>query len=215
VIHRFYSGKGLVSPYGKIVQLPGGAVLMAVYFEFFDDRHHQSYLFRSKDNGKTWGDPVLMGAHYNETGIAQLRDGRLLAALRSEVGGHLAITESADRGRTWSAPVQVTADLEHPADLIQLRDGRVLMVFGERNAPRGVHAMLSPDGRSWDKTKQIVLADDAPNVDCGYPSSVEVGKGKVVTIYYQVDDPKNAPTSSSARAVVWDVPAAGGRQSTQ
>ena len=64
---------------------------MAVYFEFFDERRNQSYLFRSKDGGKTWGDPVLMGKHYNETGIALLRDGRVLAAMRSEKGGHLAI----------------------------------------------------------------------------------------------------------------------------
>jgi sialidase-1 len=204
-IYDFYKGKGAISPYGKIVQLPDGTVLMAVYFEFFDDRHNQSYLFRSTDGGKTWGSPVLMGEHSNETGIVRLRDGRLLAALRSEKGGHLSITESADAGRTWSKPVQITADSEHPADLIQLRDGRVLLVYGERNAPRGVHAMISPDGRTWDKSKRIVLADDASNGDCGYPSSVEVSKGKVVTLYYQVEDPKNVPASASARAVLWDV----------
>lgn len=202
-IHKFYAGKGAVSPYGKIIQLPDGTVLMAVYFEFFDDRGNQSYLFRSGDGGKTWGEPVLLGAHYNETGIARLRDGRLLAAMRSEKGGHIAITESADQGRTWSSPTRVTGDNEHPADLIQLRDGRVLMVFGERNAPRGVHAIISPDGRKWDNSKAIVLADDAPNVDCGYPSSVETATGQVVTLYYQVDDAKNAPASASARAILW------------
>jgi Neuraminidase (sialidase) len=202
-IHQFYAGKGDVSPYGKIVQLPGGTVLMAVYFEFFDGRGNESYLFRSKNGGKTWGDPVLLGRHFNETGIVRLRDGRILAALRSEQGGHIAIAESADEGHTWSTPVQITADREHPADLIQLHDGRVLMVFGERNAPRGVHAIISKDGRTWKKSSQIVLADDAPIGDCGYPSSVEVEGGRVLTLYYQVDDSKNAPSSASARAVIW------------
>ncbi len=206
-IHNFYANKGLVSPYGKIVQLKDGTVLMAVYFEFFDERKNESYMFRSKDGGKTWGEPVRLGEHMNETGIAVLRDGRVLAALRSEKGANLSISESKDQGRTWSKPVQVTADSEHPADLIQLRDGRVLMVFGERNAPRGVHALISADGRTWDNAKPIVLADDAPNGDCGYPSSVEVEKGKIVTLYYQVDDLKNVPASSSSRAVVWSVPA--------
>src|SRR6476646_1338919 len=187
-IHHFYAGKGHVSPYGKIVQLPDATVVMAVYFEFFDGRGNESYLFRSKDAGQTWGDPVLLGRHYNETGIARLRDGRILAALRSEKGAYLAITESADQGRTWSKPAQITADSEHPADLIQLRDGRVLMVFGERNAPRGVHAMISPDGRTWNKAGQIVLAGDAPNGACRRPSSVEVAAGSVLTLYYQVDD---------------------------
>jgi sialidase-1 len=206
VIYKFYEGKGHVSPYGKIVQLGDGSVRMAVYFEFFDGRGNQSYLFRSDDGAKTWKDPVLLGANYNETGIAALRDGRLLAAMRSEKGGNLAIIESSDKGRTWSQPVQITKDSEHPADLIQLRDGRVLLSYGERNAPRGVHAMLSADGRAWDKSKDIVLADDAPVTDCGYPSSVEVGPGKIVTIYYQVDDPKNAPATSSSRVVLWNAP---------
>jgi BNR repeat-like domain len=203
-IHQFYAGKGDVSPYGKIVQLPGSAALMAVYFEFFDGRGNESYIFRSSDGGKTWADPVLLGRHYNETGIVRLRDGRILAALRSEKGGHLAIAESADEGRTWTVPLQITGDSEHPADLIQLRDGRVLMVFGERNAPRGVHAMFSRDGRNWSRASEIVLADDAPNTDCGYPSSVEVDAGKLLTLYYQVDDSKNAPASASARAVLWN-----------
>ena len=204
-IYNFYVNKGHISPYGKIIQLPDGTAVMAVYFEFFDHRGNQSYIFRSKDGGRTWGDPTLLGEHYNETGILQMKDGRMLAAMRSEKGGHIAIIESTDQGKTWTKPNQITADSEHPADRSQLRDGRVVMVFGERNAPRGVHAMVSRDGRTWDKTKHIVLADDAPNGDCGYPSSVEVSKGKVVTVYYQVDDTKNAPASSSSRAVVWDV----------
>lgn len=205
-IYKFYQGQGHVSPYGKIVQLPNGTVLMAVYFEFFDGRGNESYVFRSRDGGQTWGEPALLGKHYNETGIVLLRDGRLLAALRTEKGGALSISESKDQGRTWSAPKQITKDNEHPADLIQLSDGRVLMTFGQRNAPRGVQAMLSADGVSWDSSRRIVLADDAPNGDCGYPSSVEVSKGRIATIYYQVDDLKNALASSSSRVVLWSVP---------
>lgn len=206
-IFDFYKLDGAVSPYGKIVQLKDGTALMAVYFEFHDARGNESYVFRSRDNGRTWGEPALIGKHYNETGIVELKNGKVLAALRSEKGGHLAISESGDGGRTWSAPAQVTKDNEHPADLIQLTDGRVLMTFGERNAPRGVRALLSKDGgKTWDKSKEVVLADDAPNVDCGYPSSIEVSKGRVVTLYYQVDDLKNALATSKAKSVIWRVP---------
>ncbi len=149
---------------------------------------------------------MLLGKHYNETSIVALSDGRLLAALRAEKGGSLAVSESKNQGQTWSTPRQITKDNEHPADLIQLADGRVLLVFGQRNAPRGIHAMLSSDGATWDPAKRIVLADDAPNTDCGYPSSVEVTKGRVATLYYQVDDLKNALATSSSRVVLWSVP---------
>ena len=101
--------------------------------------------------------------------------------------------------------MQVTGDAEHPADLIALKDGRVLMTYGERNAPRGVRALLSGDGgKTWGPAKALVLADDAPYTDCGYPSSWEVSPGKIVTVYYQVDDLKNAPTSAKAKTIMWN-----------
>ena len=77
-IKKFYSSGGAVSPYGKIVQLGDGTVLMSVYFDFYGDRGNESWLFRSKDNGKTWGEPSAIGKHYNETGIVALGDGRVL-----------------------------------------------------------------------------------------------------------------------------------------
>ncbi|MCC6589417.1 MAG: exo-alpha-sialidase [Bryobacterales bacterium] len=199
-----------ISPYGKIVQLKDGAALMTVYYEMNEGPTptYKSYVFRSKDSGKTWGDPSLIHNSANETAITVLPDGSLLAAARLGKGASLQVTRSTDGGRTWSAPTQVTKDMEHPADLIVLKDGRVLMTFGERNPPRGVHALISSDkGQTWGPAEHILLADDAPNGDCGYPSSWEVSPGQIVTMYYQVDDIKNAPASASARTVLWRVPA--------
>ncbi len=203
-IHALQKGGATISPYGKIVQLADGTVLMAVYFEFFDDRGNQSFVFRSHDGGKTWGEPVLIGEHSNETGIMVLPSGELLAALRSEKGAHLSVASSKDKGRTWSSPVQITRDNEHPADLIALANGDVLLTYGERNQPYGVVAIRSHDGgKTWDDTTRVVLVDDADNRDCGYPSSVQLPNGKIVTMYYRVDDAKNAPASAKAAAVIW------------
>lgn len=206
-IHQFYSPNGLVSPYGKIVQLGDGTVLMAVYFEFFDQRGFESHLFRSKDGGKTWGEPAVMGKGYNETGVAVLPNGDVLAALRSGKGMSISIARSTDGGRSFSAPEQITGDMEHPGDLIVLKDGRVLLSYGERNAPRGIRALISSDnGKTWNKEKAIVLANDAPNGDCGYPSSVQLPNGDIVTLYYQVDDATNAPASAKTKMIVWQAP---------
>jgi hypothetical protein len=103
--------------------------------------------------------------------------------------------------------VQVTADFEHPGDLIPLQDGRLLLTYGVRNPPRGVNAMLSSDnGATWNKDRKITLAADAPNVDCGYPSSVQLSNGDIATLFYQVDDPKNVPATSRARFLIWKAP---------
>jgi hypothetical protein len=145
-----------------------------------------------------------LGKHYNETSVVDLGGGRLLAAMRSEKGGHLAVTISGDGGYVWSDPVRITEDGEHPADLIRLENGWVLMTYGVRNPPRGVHALLTRDGgKTWEKAGKIILADEALNTDCGYPSSVEAEKGKIVTLYYRVDDLNKAPESAKCVAALW------------
>jgi Neuraminidase (sialidase) len=199
-----------VSPYGKIVQLSDGTALMAVYYEANlpdGKQEFQSWVYRSKDSGKTWGDASLIQMNGNETALAILKNGDLVAAVRTSRAGFLQVTRSKDAGRTWSTPVAVTQNGEHPADLIQLNDGRLLMTFGERNAPRGVHALVSSDaGATWAPEQHIPLVSDAPNVDCGYPSSIEIAPGKIATIYYQVDDTAKAPASAKAKLLIWFVP---------
>lgn len=202
--------KGAVSPYGKIVQLRDGTALMAVYYELAmpdGTQEFQSWVYRSKDSGASWTDPTLIQRDGNETALAVLADGSLVAAVRTSRAGFLQVLRSRDAGRTWTSPLAVTKNGEHPADLVALRDGRVLMTFGERNAPRGVHALLSADGgASWSPPEHIVLAADAPNIDCGYPSSVELDGGRIATLYYQVDDAARAPASAKAKLVFWEPP---------
>lgn len=209
-IHAFYNDQGAVSPFGKIVQLPDGTVLMSVYFEFHDERGFQTYLFRSRDNGRTWDDPTLVGKGVNETAILALREGTLLAAMRSgkDQGEALSITMSRDQGHTWSTPASVTQVREHPADLIQLRNRDILLSYGERNPPYGIRALVSHDqGRTWTApSAPLILANDASNIDCGYPSSVQLPDGKLLTLYYQVNDAATAPASAEARRVIWSLP---------
>lgn len=202
------------SPYGKIVQLPSGVALLNVYYERGPGLDHEtSLVYRSTDGGMSWGDPSVIADDFNETAVVPLPDGRILAVARSHHGGFLATCFSSDQGRTWTAPHRITADREHPADVILLEDKRLLLVYGERNRPFGVRAALSRDyGRTWGP-EVIVLAGDAHSGDCGYPSSVEVQRGRIVTLYYGVDEtrqPDGRVTLSLAgahtRAVRWTVP---------
>jgi hypothetical protein len=202
------------SPYGKIVQLSDGTVLLNVYYERGPRYEHEtSLVYRSKDSGQTWNDPTVIADNYNETGLLVLPGERILAVLRSHFGAFLATSFSNDKGRTWSDPRKITDNMEHPGDVILLKDGRLLIVYGERNRPFGTRAMLSKNlGQEWDP-RIIILAADAHNSDCGYPSSVEIEPGRIVTMYYGVDQSRDEtgrlmPTLPGAygRAILWRIP---------
>jgi len=194
------------SPHGKIVELDGLA-LMSFYVQDESHNNEYAYLLRSRDGGKSWGDPSLIARDHNETALVALPGGRLAAALRSSKGGSTSMCFSDDGGHTWTTPRGVTNKGEHPGDLVLLPDGRLILTYGERNRPFGVRALISPDGgQTWDKRNTIVLAWDAPNWDCGYPSSVLLDDGDILTIYYQVNDLDTAPESAQAREVIWKPP---------
>ena len=178
------------SPYGKIVELADGTLLMNVYTHGVDEYgHHLTHIIRSKDGGLTWGDPTTLPVDAgDETALLALPSGKVLAAARrsiSEVSQKVCVTSSTDGGRTWSEPQDVTGPMEIPADLVHLADGRVLMTYGYRNAPFGVRAVVSRDeGETWDHDNTVVLVNDSMRIDCGYPSSAQMDDGSILTAYY-------------------------------
>jgi hypothetical protein len=212
-----------ISPYtwgnthGRIIELRSGTLLMHVtaaythapgwanLFRPIEEREFQSYVFRSLDGGNTWGDRSLI-SNGNETSLLGLPSGTLLAAVRG--ASAVSIHQSLDEGRTWRNLGMVTESRELPGSLLLLNDGRVLLSYGDRRAPFfGVQAILSRDeGRSWDRESRFQVVWDAPNTDCGYPTSIQLSDGRIFTVYYQVDDLEKAPASAKAKGVIWRVP---------
>lgn len=195
------------SPFGKIVALADGTLLMPIYGRpvapLLGNRAGEvtgdgdcSYLVRSQDDGATWGEPSLIGINKNETALTALTDGGVLALMRSTPPDQaLYSSHSADGGESWSPPVQVTGPRQHPADLVQLANGDILMTYGNRTAPYRIEGKISRDGgRSWLAPLLTFSAPlygyDLPSerpTDLGYPSSVvhrSAGRGQGVTIYY-------------------------------
>jgi hypothetical protein len=74
--------------------------------------------------------------------------------------------------------------------MVLLRSGDVLATYGHRRPAFGQRACLSHDGGlTWDADNEIILRGDAANGDLGYPASVELEPGELLTVYYQVDRP--------------------------
>jgi Neuraminidase (sialidase) len=147
----------------------------------------------SSDDGKSWrwlaeiparpGDVV---AQYHELHAAQAVDGRIIVHIRNhnpQNQNETLQTESADGGRTWTTPHSIGV-WGLPSHLLRLRDGRLLMSYGYRRAPFGNQARISADhGGTW--SEPIVISDDGAGVDLGYPSTVELDSGQLLTIWYE------------------------------
>jgi hypothetical protein len=181
------------SPYGRMVNV-GSTLLMPIYGAEIGrpeaQRASVSYILRSKDSGRTWDDPTMIAPEMNETSLLNLPSGEMLAMLRSEKGpASVYSARSEDGGYSWSEPVGVTGDSEHPADVILLSNGWLLAVYGHRHPPFGVQGMVSTDmGLSWETGHKLVFADDRPGGDCGYPSATVFEDGRLLIIYYSAGD---------------------------
>ncbi len=174
----------------------------------------------SRDQGITWrilstipmfprlpeGSP-LSGAYWGEPHVVEVAPGRLVAMARYEErpkaqedqNCFLWQFESNDGGSTWTEPHR-TDIWGKPPHLLRLRDGRLLVTYGIRHGATGQRACLSyDDGRTWDYPNEIILRDDAPNEDLGYPATIECADGSLVTVYYQVDPPDKLPCIMATR----------------
>jgi len=170
-------------PFGNIVAGADGTLRAAAYLRKEDGR--ECYLLRSRDDGRTWGDPVILNPAGNETAILHLGGGRWLAAsreLHENKTADVVLCTSDDDGRTWQRRKPLTLPNQVTSHLLRLADGRVLLSYGNRNWGNfGVDVRLSDDGRTWGAPIRIA---SAPFSDCGYPSSVQLPDGRVVTAYY-------------------------------
>src|SRR5690606_29795956 len=95
-----------------------------------------------------------------------------------------------DGGATWTLPRSIGVD-GFPSHLIRLKDDRLVMTYSWRKAPCGIRGRVSTDhGRTWGE--EFVLTNDAPSWDVGYPSTVELEGGELLTVWYEVmaDTPK-------------------------
>ena len=152
----------------------------------------------SRDEGATWKIigkvpfPDYGEAYWGEPHLAQTREGRLIAHFRHNKGEHsgfLFQSESDDGGKIWTQAHKLPI-WGFPPHLIRLSDGRLLTTYGYRRKPYGHRACLSDDGgETWDLDREIILRDDAPSADLGYPATVEIGNGEMLTVYYQIDQP--------------------------
>jgi len=142
----------------------------------------------SADDGLTWQVLSDMPVRAGELHAVQAMDGTLIVQVRDKIVSPEAREQntsqirSTDGGKTWSEKEKVADGF--PSHLLRLRDGALLMTYSWRKAPYGIRGKLSSDhGKSW--SPEFIVTDDAADWDLGYPSSVELADGTLLTVWYE------------------------------
>lgn len=173
-------GYSAYGPFGHILPGPDGTMRAAIYARAADRRSRSVWMFRSA-GGDEWTEPAMINPLGNETDILHLGGGRWVASSRQDSWVHL--FRSDDDGRTWSREMPLTLPGMVTSHLMRLRDGRLLLSYGNRCANNfGVDVRASVDeGQTWGAPVRLA---SAPMGDCGYPSTVQRPDGSLVTAFY-------------------------------
>jgi len=171
------------------IQLRNGDVLLALGSCGHDPRA-ASFILRSTDLGRTWGPPLdvaqIDGQIHSEPSLVETTSGKILMITREETTCYAHQCESRDGGFTWTEPTPLHL-WGYPPHCISLSDGRLLLIYGRRKMPFGIRASISEDeGETWGE--EIILRDDLPNGNLGYPTIIEHAPGKLFAVYYGEDE---------------------------
>jgi Neuraminidase (sialidase) len=190
-------GKTWSAPYRSIVNSPHGPIQLAdgrlLYAGKALWQDNRIGVCESKDDGQSWQwlaeIPARPGDDFNayhELHAVEAANGRLIAHIRNHNktdAASILQSESTDGGKTWSLPHAIGV-WGLPSFLLRLKDDRLLMTYGHRRAPFGNQARLSSDnGDTW--SEPILISSDGDGSDIGYPSTVQLGDGSLLSIWYE------------------------------
>lgn len=183
----------------NVLETADGTLLLGA-----SDNKNNSYLWRSRDRGRTWdkaqrAKPQEFESQYQFFGEAQLflhKTGKLLNIIRvdskefpipaKQLGSwmkgfndnqdHLILYESTDQGKTFGRVQHFTQYGEIYPSVIRLKDGRLLLTFTVRSMtpPLGVHAVL---GRETDSGFTFDFEHDRFVIDAKTPKDKPSGGG--------------------------------------
>ncbi len=123
---------------------------------------------------------------YHELHAVDAGGGRIVVHIRNhnqKNAGETLQCVSNDGGRTWSEPRTIGV-WGLPSHLLRLRNGSLLMTYGHRRKPYGNQARLSTNrGDTW--SESMLVSADGVSGDLGYPSTVELADGSLLSAWYE------------------------------
>lgn len=181
--------KESIIPYGEVIKLGDKVLATSIYalgtnkaIEFNSCTRRAGILI-SRDDGETWKEFYEIDKGINETSILYLGEGKLIALARTAEKQRLKLYKSMDMGVSWTYLEDLSLQNQIPAALTKLNDGRILAVYGSRLNQKSIMYRIGDEsGEDW--SAPAVLAVLEKTGDMGYPSSVQLMDGTIVTAYY-------------------------------
>lgn len=169
-------------------------------------------LYKSVDEGENWT-PVIQKIDlgtpeenmvFCEPYLIEKEEGGFLLFLRGDAGcNNISVWQCGSdlSGTCWSKPVRIASGA--PPHVIRHSSGVLILSSGYRKEPYGELVSFSADeGKTWDQ--DWFLHDDGICSDLGYPSTVELSDGSLLTAYYQSPAHHTPPGILCTR---WELPA--------
>ena len=190
----------VTSPHGPLVTKDGRLIWVGRAFSSPECEPEEAGIFAYAMNGET-GEMTKLGKIPPcepgtntldcEPHAIELPDGRLLCHIRVQwdkdserVLMSTYQTESSDGGRTWTQPRRILSTYGgYPAHLLMHSSGALITAYGVRRGAYAIRAAVSYDlGATWQT--DLSIWEDGPNDDLGYPSTVELADGSLLTVFY-------------------------------
>jgi hypothetical protein len=190
-------GKTFSKPYDCLVNSPHGPIQLSDGRQLYAGkdlwRGGWVGVCESRDDGQTWQRlaeiptrPGDLQENYHELHAVQCPSGRIVAQVRNhnkQNAGETLQTESDDHGQSWTVPHSIGV-WGLPSHLLRLADGRIVMTYGHRRPPFGNQARVSDnEGDTW--SAAVVISGDGVGGDLGYPSTVQLGDGSLLSVWYE------------------------------
>ena len=126
------------------------------------------------------------GVYLQEPSMVAWPEGQLTVFHRTKDNNDKLVVSNGADIESLSKPetVDVTG---HPYDPLILPDGRLLLVYGYRHEPMGVRARVVSSLEELASAPEIIIRDDSPSRDTGYPSATQLSDGRILIAYYIAD----------------------------
>ncbi|HWC00827.1 MAG TPA: sialidase family protein [Bryobacteraceae bacterium] len=185
----------------RLIQLRSGRLLAPLWgVDDWNKSHHtMATVFTSDDEGRTWqeGQTVDIPAGHrgaDEPGVVELRDGRVLMIIRSDLG-KIYRAYSSDRGAHWTAAEPTSLDSPTaPATIARIPSTGDLLLVWNHHPPGATHmqdrfpltaAISRDDGTSWEQIRNL---DETPGYTFAYTSITFVKPDQALLTYYAANE---------------------------